>query len=103
MGRGGGLGECRVGGETATSMGLGIIALEQQDLICPHLWYVEPAVLPIERHRVGLSNTIWIDEIGGNELLALDSPSVADGERRIAQGPTDWTPQVDDLHAAVQQ
>jgi hypothetical protein len=70
----------RVGGETGASIRLGSIALEHQHLICPHLCYVEPAVLWIERHRVGLSNPLWIDKLGGNELLGLDGASVTGGE-----------------------
>ena len=44
-----------------------------------------------------------IDEIGRHQIVGADGRGIAHGERRVLQGPLDRPPQVDHLHAALQQ
>ena len=72
--------------------------------VAPHLGHVVPLVLGIVLDRIGLADPVAIDQIGRHQIVGLDGARVAYRERRVAQRLVeDRAPQIDDLHAALQQ
>src|SRR5439155_13038310 len=70
----------------------------------PHLGHVVPLMRRVVFHRVGLADTVAVDEIGWDQIVEGDAARVAHRERRVAQRLRQgWPPQIDDLYPAAQQ
>jgi len=91
-----------MGGEPCLIRGR-IVAFDQDRFVRLHLRYVEPAMGGVVSDAVDLAGSIAIDQIGGDKIREGDGRRVADGERCIAQRPADRTPEIDHLHAALEQ
>src|SRR5262245_52043675 len=92
-----------VGSEARATISLRVVALDEERLVNLHFWYIEPAMLGIEGHRVGLADPMLIDEIRGDELLPLHGERIADCERPVAKRSANGTPDVNNLHSSAQQ
>ena len=104
VGRGGRVGERGVRHEARRDVGPGVGDLQQQRLVAPHLGHVVPLMARVVLDRIGLADPVAIDQIGRHQIVGLDGARVAHRERRVAQRLVeDRAPQIDDLHAALQQ
>lgn len=81
---------------------LRIKALDQHNLPRRLLPKVKPAMLRVRSNRKGLSNTVRINQLHGQEVLIGHRFSVRHSERILTDG-FDGAPDVDDLVAAFEE
>lgn len=81
---------------------LRIETLDQQNLPRRLLPEVKPAMLRVRTYRKGLSNTVRINQLHGQEVFFGHGGSVRHSKRIFADG-FDGAPDVDDLVAAFQK
>lgn len=77
---------------------------DQSKFIWLHAPQVFPLVVRVELDTESLSLPVGVDKVGRSEvLLEIDTPEVTEGERPIPSSMVNWTPEVDDLEAMLQQ
>src|SRR5215469_1910927 len=97
------VGERGVRHKARRNVGLRVGDLQQQRLVAPHLRYVVPLVRWVVFHRIGFTDAVTVNQVRRHEIVGSDGAGIADRERRILQWGEQRAPQVDDLHAALQQ
>ena len=89
--------------EARTTVNGRIEAFDQHHFVLTHGGGVEPAMGWVELHVVDLSGTVGIDEIRGDEIVAVNALSIGDSQRRILNWPADGSPDIDHGKALAQQ
>lgn len=97
-----GVGEGGVGHAAGAAVGLGVEALDEQDLLGREPALVVPAVAVGVPDRERLPLAVRVDEGDGDEVGLGDRVRVGDGER-VPEHRPDRPPHVDDLHAALEE
>ena len=81
---------------------LRVKTLDQQNLPRRLLPQVKPAVFRIRTNGKGLSDTVWINQLHGHEVIVGHGRSVGHSEGIFTDG-FDGSPDVDDLIAAFEK
>lgn len=100
--RGGRVGERGVRDAAGAAVGLGVEALDEEDLLGGQAVLVEPAVARAVADAQGLAAAVRVDEGDGDELLFADRRGLGDSQR-VSQHGLDRAPYVDDLDAPLEK
>jgi hypothetical protein len=81
--------------ETRLAVLLGIVALEQDQLVLFEPWKVEPAMIRIVSKRITLTDLVGVNEIDRHEVLGIDGARIAQRERGRLDRTANRAPDVD--------
>lgn len=84
-----------MGGEAGTAVVGRVIPFDQQGFVTAHVRKIVPALARIVRQVVDLTDTVRIDQVGGQQVIGVERRCVQQGQRRAFDGPTYGAPEVD--------
>lgn len=94
--------KCRVRHPPGAPVGLGVEALDQDDLLWRNAVLEIPLVFLIREHSICPTVAIGIDESEGDQVLLGHRIGFGQGQR-VAENLLDGAPDVDDLDAALEE